>query len=409
MPETDFISLYQWAKDNDVAYSRSQKFFNDGELDGAYRSGKRVFVPRNLPVPEKPRVQCAACGKRLEQITISHIKMCSGIQTLEEYAERFPDAERLSDHVRSEISRNRKGILMTPEQRKRISDAKKGKRPNNHPRYVRGVHKASEETRRKMSEAHTGRKHSEETKAKISSANKGQLVTEEQKAKRAITMKERFPNGQPAAFKGRHHSEESKRLLSEAQKRHQASLSEEERQRRALIRAEKTRGKKRTKEMKEKYRQATLRNRVKYKTKFRNTKGELFIKQWLTDIGLPFIFQYRHEGIDAVFDFFLPDYDLIIEFDGAHHWHSIYWGTHRPKEVLEEELQRFISRDAETNWKVGQAGLKIIRVFGKAIPGDSYHGTLEEQLIAQGFDEITGVTIFLDDEEYVPDETLEPA
>lgn len=49
--------------------------------------------------------------------------------------------------------------------------------------------KHSEETRRKMSEAHKGKTHSEETKLKISEANKGRKHSPETKKKMSILSK----------------------------------------------------------------------------------------------------------------------------------------------------------------------------------------------------------------------------
>lgn len=79
-----------------------------------------------------------------------------------------------SEEHRKNISKSLKGVkrVISPEQRKKISDSMKGKRVgSNNPMY--GTH-ASEETRRKMSEAQKGKNHpmfgkhhSEESKQKM--------------------------------------------------------------------------------------------------------------------------------------------------------------------------------------------------------------------------------------------------
>ena len=65
----------------------------------------------------------------------------------------------------------------------------------------------SQETRRKISKAHTGRKHSPDHVAKVASANRGKKRTAEQRRRLSETNK------------GRIHSEESRRNMSEAAKR----------------------------------------------------------------------------------------------------------------------------------------------------------------------------------------------
>lgn len=100
-----------------------------------------------------------------------------------------------SEESRKKLSTNGfKGKKFTPEQRKKLSEAKKGKPSNNkgipmsekqkqHLREINTGKKYSEETKRKIGDAHRGRKHSEETKRKQSIAARGHIVTEETKRK----------------------------------------------------------------------------------------------------------------------------------------------------------------------------------------------------------------------------------
>jgi len=85
---------------------------------------------------------------------------------------------------------------------------------------IKGVQKASEETKQKMSEARKGEKHpmygkhlSEETKRKISEAHKGKIISDETKAKMSASLK-----GRTSWNKGKHLSEETRRKISENQK-----------------------------------------------------------------------------------------------------------------------------------------------------------------------------------------------
>lgn len=73
-----------------------------------------------------------------------------------------------------------KGIKRSQETRDKISNALKGK-PSNHP-FEKGdlnpSHFMTEDTRKKISKANSGRKHTEETKKKIGDAHRGKVVSE---------------------------------------------------------------------------------------------------------------------------------------------------------------------------------------------------------------------------------------
>lgn len=95
------------------------------------------------------------------------------------------------------------GFHHTDETKRRLSEAHKGKH-------------LSEETKRKLSEANKGKLVSEETKRKLSEAKKGKLVSEETRRKLS------------EANKGRHFSDEWKRKISESMKgKKRGPLSEE--------------------------------------------------------------------------------------------------------------------------------------------------------------------------------------
>ena len=93
----------------------------------------------------------------------------------------------------------------------------------NHPNYGKKLGTHSEETKRKMSESHKGRKHSEETKAKISKSNKGKKLSEETKQKLSLSHKgkklsEETKQKMSISRKGKKHSEETKQKMSTSRK-----------------------------------------------------------------------------------------------------------------------------------------------------------------------------------------------
>jgi group I intron endonuclease len=116
----------------------------------------------------------------------------------------------VSEETRKKLSDAHKGYIFSEESKKKMSESAKGK-------------KMSEEAKRKMSEAKKGRKHSEEhirkcsisrmghptseeTKRKLSIANSGHQLTEEQKKKKS--------EGQ----RGKTHTEEHKKKISDTMK-----------------------------------------------------------------------------------------------------------------------------------------------------------------------------------------------
>lgn len=58
------------------------------------------------------------------------------------------------------------------------------------------------------------------------------------------------------------------------------------------------------------------------------SRGEESVENVLRDIGVSFIRQYRFDGCRNIrplpFDFFLPDFNAVIEYDGSHHYESVY-------------------------------------------------------------------------------------
>ena len=99
----------------------------------------------------------------------------------------------VSDETRRKMSEAHKGKPRSKEIRRKISEAHKGK-----------TH--SEKSRRNMSESQKGKTFSEETKRKLSEAKKGKTFSEEHKRKLSESQK------------GKSRSEESKRKLSEVNK-----------------------------------------------------------------------------------------------------------------------------------------------------------------------------------------------
>jgi hypothetical protein len=130
-----------------------------------------------------------ACEKEKEFIQL-YGRRDLGLGTLVNMTDGGDGVHNLSDETKKKLSEIRKGLLsgerngrygmpVSEETRKKISDALTGK-------------PLSEETRKKISQALKGRKISEENKLKISQCHKGKIVSEATKEKQSNSYKQLF-------------------------------------------------------------------------------------------------------------------------------------------------------------------------------------------------------------------------
>lgn len=92
----------------------------------------------------------------------------------------------------------------------------------------------------------------------------------------------------------------------------------------------------------------------------RTPKGELDIKNLLEDTGIAYQKQKTFKGCKDVrllsFDFYLPDYNLLIEYDGKQHFEPIkFFGG-------ETEYIKQVRRDAIKNNYAKENNINIIRI-----------------------------------------------
>jgi very-short-patch-repair endonuclease len=187
----------------------------------------------------------------------------------------------------------------------------------------------------------------------------------------------RMTNNPPKPMLGKRHSEESIQKMREARRNRVVDPVKEAKRIEALKAA--VTGKPKSPEHREKIRAGVLNyiGQGGHKmTTMQNTKGERQIAKKLDELGITFQRQYLLKG--RLHDFYLPDFNLIIEFDGAHHWdHS--WFT--PQHLKEEALYEQGVKDKIRNESAENLGYRIIVVRGKHEPGDSFHGTFEAQMM----------------------------
>jgi len=87
------------------------------------------------------------------------------------------------------------------------------------------------------------------------------------------------------------------------------------------------------------------------------SKGELKIRKWLIENKINFISQHKFPVLKRLsFDFYLPDRDICIEYDGEYHYHSY-------KRVGGDEgLRKRQARDSKKNLFCQEKNIILIRI-----------------------------------------------
>lgn len=98
---------------------------------------------------------------------------------------------------------------------------------------------------------------------------------------------------------------------------------------------------------------------------FRISNGELFIKKYLEDNNIYYKQEHWFKDCRNIkplrFDFYLPDYNIAIEFDGRQHYDEYpyrYYGIKESK----EKLENLKSRDNTKNDYCKKNNIKLIRI-----------------------------------------------
>jgi len=199
------------------------------------------------------------------------------------------------------------------EHREKIGRANKGK-------------KRSLETRKRLSDAHKGQRPSKETRKKISEGLTGRYCSEETRKK--------IGQANSIVLKGKKHSKESR------QKRREWALSHPE-----ILRRNGALGRKKLTEMNG---PTSIEKKVYDELKRR---GILFEEQRLIN-GRFFV------------DAFIPSLNLVIEADGDY-WHSL------PKQI---------GRDKSRNAYLKKCGFNLLRLTGTEIRDDSFKEKLDKEI-----------------------------
>lgn len=89
------------------------------------------------------------------------------------------------------------------------------------------------------------------------------------------------------------------------------------------------------------------------------SKGELEVKKALEFLDIKYVMQYKFSDCvyerQLLFDFYLPDYNICIEYDGEQHYKKCSFQT-------QEEFENAIKRDKIKNEYCNKNNIKLIRI-----------------------------------------------
>lgn len=325
-------------------------------------------------------VRCELCGGEFSQITNTHMKKAHGI-SMPEYRARFPNAPTITEEIRNRVREVNQGVTRSVENRKRISEGRKGIRPENHARYVKGAYSPTVETRQKMAEARRGQTHTEETKRKIGAAHRGVKETAEAVENNRQAQLEYWKD-KPGSNLGRVFTEEERAAMSEGRLLAEETRTPEYREARRERLRSYVLGSKRTPEQRENYRRARLKYMSEHPEtwqRFTETNLEVEFKAWCDEREIECRPQcFISEGdLSHPFDFYLPEYGVLVECDGPHHWEGPWWSCPDPQAVLAIQIaaDQFWTRRAE------ELGYTVVRLRGRNSIGDEGSGSIDEQML----------------------------
>lgn len=217
----------------------------------------------------------------------------------------------------------------------------------------KGYYIRSDKEKKRLSQLTKGYKHSDETKKKWSEITKGEnngFYGKKHSNKTKLNMSE--------IKIGKKHSEESKIKMSIVQKGKIKSEIHKKRIQNSNI------GKhngKRTDECKLKMSKSRIKYLQNNKLSFKNTKPELETKAILNKYGIKFEMQKRINSNNGIkyYDFYLPDYNLLIEVDGI-----FYHGKNIKDEDLKYDIQKQCRKNDKYKNKLAlEKGFTLLRVW----------------------------------------------
>lgn len=93
--------------------------------------------------------------------------------------------------------------------------------------------------------------------------------------------------------------------------------------------------------------------------------GERIISKWLSNRNIFYIFQHTFDdckfNLPLKFDFYLPDFNMCVEYDGEQHFKPIRFDG-KSKEAAKEEFYKCMARDLIKNEYCKTKNIQLVRI-----------------------------------------------
>jgi very-short-patch-repair endonuclease len=328
-------------------------------------------------------ITCMVCKTTMKQLTASHLKADGYSCT--QYRLKFPDAPFLNEEAANRLGNKSKEGRSAEHQAKLTAGIRKGFKNGRLANKGKLGRKDSPETIERKRRARLGYVHTEETKAKIGAKHKGKTIKPESVALGVANRTRRIE--EERGGKGFNHGLTYAPIHGQKLSAIALARSKENWGPKVEAMQEARRGCETSDASRLNYRNGRIKFMRENPQKLRNTGGELQIKAWLDFNAIEYKQQWTIFPFGHPYDFYLPCYNLLIEFDGTHHWDRIWFnvsGLSEEEKIVRLNTQR--EKDAIQNLQAGKKGYSIIRLQGWTIVGDAPGlSSFEQQLAIQGF------------------------
>jgi very-short-patch-repair endonuclease len=121
------------------------------------------------------------------------------------------------------------------------------------------------------------------------------------------------------------------------------------------------------------------------------SKGEVAIADTLSQLKIEYVSQKVFSGIKARFDFYLPQYNMCIEFDGAQHFYSRHTRHHFSETEKVDEFKKIQQRDQNKNTYCLNNDILLLRISYlqlhtiKSILNEIFYNTAPQSIRLESF------------------------
>lgn len=309
--------------------------------------------------------------------------------TIRDYKNQYPDSPILDKETSDKISNQLSGRERSQSHKDALSATISAQYTNGRKANKGKLGKKdSPETLERKRIARTGKTHTQETKDKIGNAHRGKVISQEAIDKRQATKRARIEEFGP--YTPGIMSPEVRQATNDKLSEIARNRTPEQVAMYVSYMVNARRGQTISEQERENHRKARLKYMAENpQKKFSDTAGEIQLKYWLSDNNLDYEHQYLiQEDSWQLYDFYVPSLNLLIEFDGAHHWDAVWFGVKgKSQEEKDQLLKKQKAKDLMCSEYAKRRGFNIVRIQGCRYINDTDKvPDFYTQMLNQGFD-----------------------